>query len=200
MAMKMQASNVALRWKKSFHKGKKKLQEWLEVLSYLPKLLSILVSSMETRPRSPWSAVTIDTSSQQPYKSSTANRLAGMACAIGPKSSPFISRCNLLFLSIKTPRVSPSWRLSRLRRKLSFTYENENVKSAKITRKSKGLFSFSSPNQSMISYLVPVNIHCVINNYPRADLDAVRRAWKAGKGVWVLGCNADHNRASPAAI
>ena len=86
-----------------------------------PELLSAFVSSMHTRPPSLWSAVTIDTSSQHPYKSSTANRLAGMAWAIGPRSSPLISRCNRLFLSIKTPSVSPSWRLSRLRRKLSFT-------------------------------------------------------------------------------
>ena len=90
--------------------------------NYLPELLSAFTSSILTRPRSPWSAVTIDTSSQQPYRSSTANRLAGMAWAMGPRSSPLISKCNRLFLSINTPRVSPSWRLSRLRRKLSFTY------------------------------------------------------------------------------
>ena len=52
----------------------------------------------------------------------------------------------------------------------------------------------------MNPYLVPVNIHCVIDNNPRTDLDAVSRAWKAGEGVWVLSRDADHNRASPAAI
>lgn len=87
----------------------------------LLELLSAFVSSIQTRPRSKWSVVTIDTSSQHPYKSRTANRLAGIAWAIGPRSSPFISRCNRLFLSISTPKVSPSCRLSRLRRKLSFT-------------------------------------------------------------------------------
>ena len=99
-----------------------------------PELLSALVSSMHTRPPSLWSAVTIDTSSQHPYKSSTANRLAGMAWAIGPRSSPLISRCSRLFLSIKTPSVSPSWRLSRLRRKLSFTCNaNYSAKQQLIT-------------------------------------------------------------------
>ena len=49
-------------------------------------------------------------------------------------------------------------------------------------------------------YLVSIHINCVIDNNPRTYLDAVGRAGKASQGVWVLSCDADHNRPRPAAV
>ena len=49
-------------------------------------------------------------------------------------------------------------------------------------------------------YLVSIHINRVIDNNPRTYLDAVGRAGKASQGVWVLGCDADHNRPRPAAV
>ena len=52
----------------------------------------------------------------------------------------------------------------------------------------------------MVSYLVSIHIHCVIDNNPGTNLDAIGRARKASQEVWVLGCDADHNRPRPAAV
>lgn len=55
-------------------------------------------------------------------------------------------------------------------------------------------------NLKIPSYLVSIHIYRVINNNPRTDLDAVGRARKTSQGVWVLSCDADHNRPRPAAV
>ena len=49
-------------------------------------------------------------------------------------------------------------------------------------------------------YLVSIHINRVIDHNPRTYLDAVGRAGKASQRVWVLGCDADHNRPRPAAV
>ena len=51
-----------------------------------------------------------------------------------------------------------------------------------------------------LSYLITIDINRIVYNNPRADLDAVGRAWETCQGVWVLGGDTDHYRPCPTAV
>ena len=50
------------------------------------------------------------------------------------------------------------------------------------------------------SYLISIDVNCIVDNYPRTDLDTISRAWKVCQDVWVLRSDADHHRPRPAAV
>ena len=50
------------------------------------------------------------------------------------------------------------------------------------------------------SYLISIDVNCIVHNYPRTDLDTISRAWKVCQDIWVLSSDADHHRPRPAAV